>query len=330
MTVTNTGAESIPVKISLIMTDLGSGQQILSGSSGVLNLPTGNSFFQYGDVLPVNYVVLSGNYAVDASPDGFLPPGNFSICYEISRVGETTVRLTEECTDALVESLSPPYLTMPDDLSEIDENRPVFSWLPPTPIYLLNGLSYNFRLVEVLPVQTSSDAILQNFPLVLEQNLPTANLVFPPSLQPLDTGKLYAWQVIANNNGQSVSASEIWTFRLKPGADSYVPLSDKAAFYRLKTELPAAPFICRDFLQIEYQNDIGDSVVSIEIYNEGGEGRTMVQFDEGFIPIQKGQNLISIDLSIINGINQNHQYTVEIRNSKRELWRGRFVYKPTN
>jgi len=330
MTVSNTGSEALSIKISMIMTDIGTGQQVLSGSTGLLNLPTGNNFFQYGDILPVSYVVLNNSYAIDALPDGVLPPGNYNICYEVLRITETTESMAEECADATVESLSPPYLTTPDDLAEIEESRPVFSWLPPTPVYLLNGLSYNFKLVEILPNQTSADAIGQNFPLVTEQNIPNANLVFPPSQQALDTGKTYAWQVIANNNGQAVSASEVWTFKVKTNAAGYATVTNKPPYVKLKTEPAPSYFICRGILQVEYTNELNDSTVAVEIYDETSQGRKKIALDDNFIPLRYGQNLINIDLTNINSIVQDHQYTIECINSKGELWRGRFIYKSNN
>ncbi len=329
MTISNTSTEPMSIKITLILTDIRTGQQVLSGSTGILNLPPGNNFFQYGDILPISYVVLNNNYMVDASPEGFLPPGNYNICYEVLRISELTESMAEECSDVLVESLSPPYLTQPDDLSEIEELKPVFAWLPPTPEYLLNGLSYNFKLVEILPNQTCSDAIGQNFPLVSEQNLLMPNLIYPTSQSPLDTGRTYAWQVVANNNGLPVSESEIWTFKVKSGATLSLT-ENKAPFVKLKTDQVPSAFICSGVLQLEYNNELNDSLIGIEIFEEGTNGRRKLGLDESFIPLRFGQNLISIDLTSNNGIVDGHQYTVELMNSKMELWRGRFIYKPNN
>lgn len=330
MTISNTGTEVIAVKITMIMTDIGTGQQVLSGATGVLNLPPGNNFFQYGDILPVSYVVLNNNYAVDASPEGFLPPGNYNICYEVLRIGEIAIGMTEECSDATVESLSPPFLTAPDDLAEIEESRPIFSWLPPTPVYLLNGLSYNFTLVEVLPNQTSADAIGQNFPLITEQNLPASNLFFPASQTALDTGKIYAWQVVANNNGQAVSASEVWTFKLKTSGATYTTTENKQPYIKLKTEAVAAYFVCDGVLKVEYNNEVNDSTVYVKIYDLTRQDRKEAGLDDNNIQLRFGQNLISVDIRNASGIVAGHEYALEITNSKNEVWRGRFLYKPTN
>lgn len=329
MTLSNTGTDPMSVKIAMIMTDVGTGQQVLSGSTGFFTLPPGNHFFQYGDVLPVNYVVLNSNYAVDASPDGFLPPGTYNICYEVLKLDEIAVRLTEECADATVESLSPPYLTAPDDLAEIEETRPVFSWLPPAPAYLLNSLSYNFKLVEILLNQTSSDAVAQNFPLVTEQNLSASNLVFPASQVPLDTGKTYAWQVVANNNGQAVSASEIWTFKVSASATAS-SVKNNQPYFKLKTTPASSYFICTGTLQLEYINELNDSTALVELYDESKDSRKKITLDDDVILLRHGQNLISIDLTNTAGIVQGHRYAVEITNSKKEVWKGRFLFKPTN
>ncbi len=330
MTVSNTGTEPIDVKLTLVMIDVATGQQVLSGSTGIFNLSQGNHLMQYGDVLPVNYIVLNSNYAVDALPDGFLPPGNYNICYEVIRVEEVSYRLVEECADVTVETLSPPFLVTPDDVSEIDELRPTFTWLPPAPVYLINNLSYDFKLVELFSNQAISDAIIQNFPVVSAQNITTTNLLFPSSQPDLDTGKTYVWQIVANSNGQAVSGSEIWVFKVKSSGTGYVPLIYEEPYIKLKKEAAAGHFICKGLLKVEYHNEINDSTVRISVYDENVQERRNLFSEDNGISLRFGQNLISIDISSTSGFVTGHKYTVEIMNSKNEIWRGRFLFKSTN
>ena len=327
----NSGTVPLTVRLSMIMTDLSNGQQVLSASSGLIQLPPGVKLFQYNDVLPISYTVINNIYNIDASPNGFLPIGNFDVCFEVLKpVGEIMENVAEECVQIEVEPLSPPYLNFPADQSDIDEPRPVFNWIPPAPVAFFTNLSYDFKLVEVLLNQNPDDAIQQNIPVTLKSNHSGTSFQYPGSITALDTGKTYAWQVAANNNGLFIAKSEVWIFKVKAQAFDNMSYQRETSYFRLKQESSNAYFVCDGVLKFEYQNELNDNTVSFSIYDVTTKEKNKIQLPQNNIGLKFGQNFIDYDIREKNGIINGHFYLVELVNSRNENWSGRFEYKQNN
>lgn len=330
ITLTNTSNASLPIRIRMIMTDLSTGQVVLSGTTNLLQLERGNKILQYNDVIPVNYSVLNTNYNVDMAPNGFLPIGNFNVCYEIvKQAGEVFESIGEECATIEIEPVSPPFLNSPDDHSEVVEKRPLFMWLPPAPINLFNNLSYNLRLVEILPNQNSSNAIQQNFPVISQNYIAGLTFQYPSSYAALDTGKAYAWQITANNNNLLIAKSDIWAFKIQgPAIDNFQ--NRETSYFKLRTEPSSSYFVCEGVLKFEYTNEVNDSLVSIRIYDLTPINKKLIRLENDEMLLRFGQNLLEIDLKNSNGIINGHLYSIELINSRKEVWNGRFKYKTIN
>jgi hypothetical protein len=327
----NSNTVPISVKLSMVMTDLSNGQQVLSALTELIQLPQGVKLIQYNDVVPVNYVVINNIYNIDVSPNGFLPIGNFDICFEVLKpVGEIMESVAEECIQIEVEPLSPPYLNLPADKSEIDEPRPLFSWIPPSAAIFFTNLSYDFKLVEVLANQNPDDAIQQNIPLVIKSNHYGISFQYPASIATLDTGKTYAWQVAANNNGLFIAKSEVWVFKEKASGFDNVVYQRETPYFRLKQEASNAYFLCNGTLKFEYQNEVNDNIVSFAIYDVTTKEKNKIQLPQNNIEIKFGQNFIDYNIKEVNGIINGHFYQVELVNSKNENWSGKFEYKLNN
>jgi hypothetical protein len=329
----NTGAAPVTVKISMVLTETSSGQQVLSATSNLLSLSRGVRLIQYNNVVPVNYTILNNTYHVDASPNGFLPVGNFTVCYEILKQlpgAESFENIAEECTQIEVEPLAPPYLSLPANQSEIEELRPVFSWIPPAPAAFFNNLSYNFKLVEVLNGQNPDDAVQVNIPLLMKPFQTGNNMQYPASLPALENGKTYAWQVAANNNGLFVAKTEVWTFKLKVSAPGTTPYPNETPYYRLKQEVSNAYFVCNGVLKLEYDNEINDREITISIYDVSSKIKKKMNLKQNSIGLKYGQNFIDIDMRETSGMLNGHYYLVELVNGKTETWGGKFEYKHNN
>ena len=178
--------------------------------------------------------------------------------------------------------------------------------------------------------QNSTDAIQQNLPLLSENNIGDPAFPYPASLPALDTGKTYVWQVVANSNGIPAAASEIWTFRIKVFNTDNTAQTPQPPYIRLSTETPSGYFVCDGILKFEYINEINDSIVSIRVNDISGEESQPVHLDNEYVLLQFGQNLLDIDLGDSNAFIRDHLYSLEIINSKQEVWKGKFKYKPTN
>ncbi len=223
----------VSIKLNLLSTK--DNTPLMTAVTKNITLTKGAKQLNFNEVSPVQYNYLSSIFNVDRNPNGFLPIGNFLACYTVIKtVGDAVSELAEECIPIEVAPLSPPLLITPFDKDTITTVYPAFTWLPPAPVNLFNDLTYDLLLVEVQPGQASSQAIQQNIPLYNIGSLRSLSSNYPASRNSLDSTKLYAWRIIANNNGQPVSLSDVWTFNIKKSRtlnaissnDSYAILQD--------------------------------------------------------------------------------------------------------
>src|SRR5688572_25109742 len=85
MVLVNTSNTVLQLKVSMVFTDQTNNQVVLTGSSVQFNLSPGSHAMQASDFIPVVYNVASNNYGVDNNPNGFLPIGQFNVCYQFDK-----------------------------------------------------------------------------------------------------------------------------------------------------------------------------------------------------------------------------------------------------
>jgi hypothetical protein len=212
VSISNTGAPA-EVRLQLDMKDIQTHQSVLSAASGAFRVQKGASIMQQAALEPITYVYNSP-VVVDRTPSGPLPVGQYQVCYELLLIsGETQGVIAEDCEEIAVEPLSPPVLTMPEDDSLVSVTQPNFMWLPPTPVTMFSNLTYDIIIAEVADGQSLSDAIQKNLPVQQAQGLQQPFLTYPMTGPQLDTGKTYAWQVVAMDGSQYAAKSDVWSFR---------------------------------------------------------------------------------------------------------------------
>lgn len=332
LTLINTGNDEPDIQIEVLFTDVATNQPIFSGSSRIIRLSKGVRHLKVADLNPIVYNVSSNAYNVDLNPNGFLPIGNFSICYRITRIiNDLTERLAEECEMVEIEPLSPPTLNRPFDEEPGEATRPAFSWLPPMPYHLFRNLAYDFTLVEVNSLQTSGDAIQQNVPVFRQTSLNRNSLNYPLSSPELDTSKLYAWQVTAKSSFNAIAKSEIWTFRVKTPTQNTNAVRRNGHFYaKLKPEMDASYVICKGTLHFQYLNESNDNLLKCTIIDLSSTTRTQVLLDSSNYHIVFGENYLDVDLSNTSNIKQGHIYLLEVRGINDRSWFLKFEYKNPN
>jgi len=330
LSVVNTANQNMQAQVELSMVSVSNNQTVLTATTRVLDFPKGLKQLHAGDVAPVTYNVLASGYNIDGSPEGFLPVGTFQLCYSVIRVDlETSERVAEECETIVIEPISPPQLVSPADSEQVELTRPLFNWLPPSPVQLFNNLVYDFNLVEVQALQTGAEAIQQNIPLETESNLTIATQQYPASLPELDTSKLYAWQITARSGGSEVARSEVWTFRVKKNVPDSLRLPP-VYYLRMKRENDAAYAICYGVLYYEYLNEGNDRQIPFKVYDLGDASRKELLLDSTLIDLRFGQNLGKLDFSRDNILKDKHIYLLELINSRKEHWYLKFQYRKTN
>jgi hypothetical protein len=329
LSLVNTSAQDLQVRIEMVMTDVSNNQRVLTGTSKLILLPRGVKQLQLSDVMPITYNPGSPGYAVDPSPEGFLPIGLFNICYTVIRVQSDEVdRLGEECETIEVEPISPPQLMMPLDEEQVDITRPFFAWIPPSPFNTLNSLLFDWVLVEVQATQSPADAIQQNVPVLSRQNISFTNLQYPLSAPELDSSKLYAWRITAKNNMSPIANSEVWSFRVRQFAPDTGSIKRSVdLFVKLNRTESAAYTLCNGVLRYEYLQEINQPHVQVAIYDISDASRKQVQLDSSSIPVRFGQNFHQIDLRSNSGMVDRHMYLMELVNGTGEKWYLKFEYR---
>jgi hypothetical protein len=151
-----------------------------------------------------------------ASRTGRLPEGSYTAC--AAAADESGFVLAQSCADFSIAYPDPPELLGPDDGADLTDTSPLFQW---TPVQVPAGyqLTYDLRIVEVLPGQLPSEALRSNIPVYEDLDAMGTVLRYPVEALPLEPGKTYAWSVQAlDQNGYPASAnegrSEIRTFEV--------------------------------------------------------------------------------------------------------------------
>ena len=326
LSLVNADAWEPNIRIELLLTDVATNQPVLSAISGQMILRKGVTQVNPTSASPVTYNVLNPGYNVDANPMGYLPLGTFNICYRLLALGHTSERVAEECEIIEIEPLSPPQLILPFDEDTLLVTRPLFTWLAPSPQIFMSNPSFDLNVVEVLPSQNSASAIQQNIPVYSETNLSLTAQSYPASYPELDTAKLYAWQITAKNNNNSVAKSEVWTFRIKQYHPDTSTISNGVSYSKLRRVNDAAFTIASGKLNFEYVNELNETAVHIKIFDISNSGK-LVALDTDSCQVQFGQNLVQFDLDDNGTFISKRIYLFELVNGRNEKWYLRFQYK---
>jgi len=328
MTLTNTGNDPLNGHLQIMMTDMGTGLPVLSAVGKPLTLMPGNNQVNATLMEPVQYTPLDGNYMFDPAPNGFLPFGNFEVCFSFFKHEyDAVIQVSEECDYIEVEPLSPPQLVLPWNEAQETQLLPSFNWLPPSPSSFFNNLRFEFDLVEINPGQSAADAIQDNLPLYHQTNLVQAFLVYPNAAPPLQYDKEYAWRISATSNNVTVSRSEVWIFSLVQEKSPSVARSNNLPYVKLVMEELPAYSVQVDYLKFEYINETADTAWKIKVYDLSIGNRDTVSLRWDTIPLRYGQNLVNMDLTGSSPLISNHSYLLELRNSREEIWRLRFEFR---
>ena len=287
--------------IRLSLQDVQTGQVILSANSGSILLDKGVKVVTSAAVQPVLY-----NYNTAGLTSSFLPMGSYIACYQLYYLlGDAEQPLSNECMRFDISPLSPPLLTTPADKSVVQTTYPLFTWMPPTPVNMFSDLSYDILIAEKLAGQSPAEAIEHNTPLYSKSHLTQPLENYSSAFAKLDTGKTYAWQVVAKNNYSYAAKTEAWTFTIESMKSnlpvtnsSYILLNsvvDNEGIYHLKEKDLNIKYYC-----IDKANTAVIRLLS-------ADGKTMQEISQ---PVLYGDNFFNIKLK--QGFNKGQLYTIEL------------------
>jgi hypothetical protein len=318
----NASNTNVLVRVNLVLLDAQTNQPVITAVSAPLSLSKGARQLQARDVSPVQYTYSIPAARVDMDPNGMLPAGRYQACYSVVSVNKVDLTFVENCIPVNVDPLSPPLLNTPANEDKLITPYPQFTWLPPTPVGLFNDLGYALILVEVLPGQGKADAVQQNVP--LNATVYTKDLFwnYPASTRSLDTGKVYAWRVVAMNSGKAVALSDIWTFRVTQ-TKPQVEVEKPTPFVEVKRTQDAVIATAGSVLRITYDNAAADSTVKYTITSIEEAGNPVVQ--EGELAVKYGQNQLQVPLKKNKRIVEDKVYLFRFTSSRNESWSVKFT-----
>lgn len=300
----------LDISIRMNIQDAVSGQVVLSANSGSLFLGKGVKNINIRDIQPIQY-----NFSTPDMTNNYVPMGAYIVCYQLLGGGQKDVPLGEECIRMNIDPLSPPQLNMPPDKTEIPLAYPQFSWIPPAPFEMFSNLSYDLLVTEVMPGQSPSEAINNNSPVYFKTGLPNTTDAYPTAYQALDTGKLYAWNIVARNQQSYAAKSEVWTFRIK-------------GIQKETSTASGEYFLLRDDIISQYSLQTGKLLIKYFSYSAGYD--TEIIFSSPEIKnlkkekkhIKNGDNYLEFDLG--NQFKKNTLYTVSFKDGENKIHSLRF------
>lgn len=326
MLLVNTGNRGVLIRVSLVLLDEKTSQPVLTATSMPFLLNKGARQIQAKDLSPIQYTYSGAAFRSDQGPNGFLPAGSYQACYTVSSTEKGSVSLVENCIQVNVDPLSPPLLNTPADEARIYTPYPQFTWLPPTPLGLFSDLTYTFILVEVLPGQGKGDAIQQNIPVYSGGFIKNLYMNYPSSFRTLDTSRLYAWRIVAMNNGQAAAMSDIWTFRVAAVTGKLQKREEP--FIDLKRGLDPSIASGGTTLKLSYENTPADTLIHYSITALNDPGNPIVQ--DGQLPLRNGRNLLEVPLLKKGRYEEQKVYLFKVVNSRNESWTVKFTWSPVS
>ena len=258
--IVNNKDDIFDVSILLNLQDAATGQVVLSATTGNILIGKAVKVITSKDLQPVLY-----NYNVADMSGNYLPMGAYIACYQAISNTSKDGPLAQECIHFNIDPLSPPLLNTPADKSEIVSPYPQFSWMPPTPFDMFSSLSYDLLITEVLEGQSATEAIQYNTPIYSKGNISQPYESYASSYTKLETGKVYAWQVVAKNGLSYTSKTEVWTFTIKK--DSIERIISLAPFIKLSKFYNEISIAHQGFLKMEINNSITDSIAQFTVRN---------------------------------------------------------------
>jgi len=277
---------SVNVTVALSLTDVNTNQVVMTAFARPITITKGVRQLKIQDVAPIDYNYFSPVFSVNNLPDAFIPIGSYRACFTFYTSKSNDQVIAEECMAFEVMPLSPPQLHIPFDSAGIETPYPQFTWLPPTPLTLFTNLRYDLLVAEVQTGQTPETAIQENLPVYTALNLTSMVNNYPASNKGLDTGKLYAWRIIAKNFESFAAQSEVWTFHVKK-----------------KGNIPVTALI-KNFIELTSDNGllktgiISDNTLGVKYYSYDKTHEAVIRFTN-----EKGEVMKEVTKTILYGNN---------------------------
>ena len=312
------------------------GQTVVEFKSHEATLNLGATIFSPQNISFSETQYFNNDIAEIEASSGSYPSGNYSICVwatcttpDCNGTGSDNVsHLEPRCIQIHIENPTPLLLATPENESEIESTRPLYTWIPPSPVAGSANLNYTMILVELLDGQSKADALTQNRPLIELEGIGNPALMHPSDLPELETGKWYAWQVQAYVGKTPIAKSEQWKFKVKKKEKKETTI----LVYELKQEMYNETYIVRtDSLKLKYleQYNVGqNNHLKFTIIGENGLKIESLGTDKTIIKEGVGEYTLFLRFPGLNL--SDGSYIIVVENLKKEKWYLRFKLEGQN
>lgn len=314
------------------------GQTVVEFKTNSTMLNPGSNMFNSMNLGIKSQLYFNQDIAEIEVKTGNYPSGNYTICIwsnclvpDCNGAGQYAGSVeTPFCTQIHIENPTPLILAFPENESEIEEQRPLYTWIPPAPVAGSTSLNYTMTLVEILEGQSKADALAMNRPLIEMQGIDNPLLMHPLDIDELEKGKTYAWQVEAFVGRTSIAKSEQWKFKVKkeiPKKVAKVSLtmkSNKAVFAYEVKPCDSISLVFEQNYNIDLKADW-----NISMKNEfTGENIDVsrLQVNKTYIGLNE---ILLIPFENVDII-YNSYYLIELRNLKNEKFYIRIIFTKQN
>lgn len=227
LTTTNNSGTSYSGYFKGIITKAGFGV-VVEGTTAAMNIPPGTKIVSPREVEPVDVDEKADNIKNVLKTTGTLPNGSYEICITLYD-NATNLPLGNTCIVQEVLSVSQSELISPQNGELVTTHLPAFSWTPPRPLRSTANVTYMISVVEVMSIQSGTDAMESNPEFHQMQGLRSTVYQYPPSSKQLKPGRKYAWQVSCYIENFLISKSDVQEF-------SYSALNDTNIFLQVSKE----------------------------------------------------------------------------------------------
>lgn len=300
----NNSADILDVTIQMDLQDAASGQVILSAGTGNFLIAKGVKNIAAKDLQPILY-----NYNVPELSKSYLPMGSYVACYQVISNLRKETPLAQECIRFNIDPLSPPLLISPADKAVLQSPYPQFTWMPPAPYDMFTNLSYDLLVTEVTDGQSTTEAIQYNTPVYSKSDITQPYEAYASSFTKLDTGKIYAWQVVAKNGLSYAAKTEIWTFKIAQVKKADEIVND--TYLLLDNGVTGTYTIQKDILRIKYYSF--NATYNTEIVFTDEKNNIITKTKQTIVP---GDNYL--DLSLNNSFQKNRIYKVSVTDNQNK------------
>lgn len=271
-----------------------------------LNIVTGNNLIPFAKFRAA-IISYSGNTEGNfVRQTNNLPEGELEYCFRfIVNVKNSPDEIYENCFPGFNMISTPLELILPDDKDQFCNKRPNFSWHPSLP--LRSEESYALKLVEKLPGQSSSEAVLVNTPIIFQMNIRSFSMPYPSGSPELKEAKSYAWQVTAINKGMQ-SISEVWEFTVK--CDLNKKDSSLNSFRELKAIDDGGYLNAGAELRFAVYNYYIEAPLDYSLTDLSVPDRKLKGLPS--VTLLKGVNNILIDLKKVAGMQEGNEYLLKV------------------